>query len=143
MVSVSTDIHIHRPIDIVSSYARDPENAPKWYVNIKSAEFKTSKPLRVGSQIAFVAAFGGRKLYYVYKIDQLDTSTLVMRTSDGPFEMKTTYLWESLGENETRMTIKNEGQPTGFSKWFSPFMSMMMRRATNKDLRQLKTILEG
>ncbi|MFT5512857.1 MAG: hypothetical protein ACI8SE_001256 [Bacteroidia bacterium] len=102
MLSVSTDIVTKKPIQIVSAFAREPENATEWYVNIKSAEFKTNKPMRVGSQIAFVAAFGGRKLYYVYQIDHLDSTKLVMRTSDVPFEMKTTYLWESQGNNSTK-----------------------------------------
>ncbi|MFT5512856.1 MAG: hypothetical protein ACI8SE_001255 [Bacteroidia bacterium] len=41
------------------------------------------------------------------------------------------------------MTIQNEGSPTGFSRWLSPFMAIMIRRANNKDLHQLKAILEG
>tara|TARA_B100000745_G_C20044046_1_gene355865 strand:+ start:179 stop:610 length:432 start_codon:yes stop_codon:yes gene_type:complete len=143
MVSVTTNIVIKKPLDEIVSYARDPLKAPEWYVNIKSAEFKTSQPLRIGSQIAFVAQFGGRKLYYVYRIDVLETDRLVKSTSDGPFEMTTTYFWERESKSATRMYIKNEGQPTGFSKLFTPFMSWMMRRATNKDLRKLKEILEG
>ena len=142
MVSVTSTIGIEKPLKVVVDYARNPENAPEWYVNIESAEYKTAKPLRVGSQIAFVASFGGRKLYYVYQIESLSDLELIMRTTDGPFEMKTTYRWESTSSNSTKMSINNEGNPTGFSKLFSPFMSFMMRRATNKDLKKLKSILE-
>jgi hypothetical protein len=42
------------------------------YVNIKSAEWLTPKPLTIGSKIAFKAQFLGRELSYVYEIIELD-----------------------------------------------------------------------
>jgi len=98
--------------------------------------------MRIGSQIAFVAHFMGRQLYYTYKITDWTSELFVMETSDGPFPMKTTYRWEVIDENQTRMYLTNTGVPTGFSKMFQPFMSIMMRSANNKDLKKLKFVLE-
>ena len=39
-----------------------PTTPPAWYVNIKAVEWKTPRPLSVGSQIAFVATFLGRRI---------------------------------------------------------------------------------
>lgn len=144
MVDVLTEINIKRPVTVVSEYAMNPDHAPEWYVNIHSSEWKTSKPIMIGSQIAFKAKFLGRELAYIYEIKEYEPGKkLVMRTAQGPFPMETTYTFQSLDENLTRMTLRNTGNPTGFSKAFSPFMATMMRKANMKDLKKIKSILEG
>ncbi|MCM3666748.1 SRPBCC family protein [Mesobacillus subterraneus] len=144
MVDVFTEIKINCPIDRVSKYAANPDNAPEWYVNIDSAEWKTDKPLRIGSRIAFNAKFLGRELAYIYEIvEYIPGKKLVMRTSEGPFPMETTYTWEAIDQNTTIMTLRNQGKPSGFSKLISPFMSSMMKKANNKDLKRIKEILEA
>ena len=66
----------------------------------------------------------------------------VRRTAEGPFPMETTYTWEAAGEQRTRMTLRNRGEPSGFSRLFAPMMAAAMRRANRKDLRRLKALLE-
>ena len=142
MVDVVTSIEIRRPVEEVAAYASDPDKAPLWYVNIKAVDWKTSPPLRIGSQIAFVAYFLRRRLAYTYEVvDWIPGKRLVMRTSDGPFAMETTYTWESVASG-TRMTLRNRGTPSGFSRLVAPFMAMAMHRANRKDLAKLKQILE-
>jgi uncharacterized membrane protein len=142
MVDVTTSVVISCPMDKVVEYASDPDNAPSWYVNIKSVAWKTPKPLVVGSAVAFVANFLGKKLAYTYEVTELSGNRLVMQTAEGPFPMETIYQWEAINKEATRMVLQNRGNPTGFSKLFSPFMAFMMRRANQKDLMYLKKILE-
>ena len=143
-VDVQTEVEIDRPRVDVSAYAADPDNATAWYENIKSIEWKTARPLAVGSQVAFVATFLGRRLAYVYAITEfVPGERLVMRTAEGPFPMETTYTWENTARGSTRMTLRNRGEPTGFSKFAAPIMARAMRHANRKDLRQLKKILES
>jgi uncharacterized protein YndB with AHSA1/START domain len=144
MIDVITEIRIAAPLAKVFEYASNPDNAPLWYRNIKSVEWKTPKPLRIGTKVAFTAHFLGRQLSYVYEFIELIPATkLVMRTSEGPFPMETTYTWQSLDDRSTKMTLRNKGIPKGFSKLLAPFMKMMIRNANLKDLKKLKSLLEN
>jgi hypothetical protein len=40
------------------------------------------------------------------------------------------------------MTLRNRGEPSGFSKLAAPLMAAAMRRANRKDLQRLKRLLE-
>jgi hypothetical protein len=95
MVDVLTQIEIKCPKAKVAEYASDPNHAPEWYVNIKSAD---CTPVMQGGK--------------------------------------------TINKNVTLMTLRNPGEPKGFSKVVAPFMSLAMRRANHKDLSRLKQILE-
>ena len=142
-VDVVTEIVINVPRVQVAAFVSDPTNAPNWYVNIKSVEWKTQPPVKLGSRMAFVAHFLGRRLAYTYEIVELvPGERLVMKTAEGAFPMETTYTWETIGEGATRMTLRNRGEPSGFSRIGAPVMAAAMRRANRKDLAHLKALLE-
>jgi uncharacterized membrane protein len=142
-VDVVTDIVIDRPRGEVATFAADPSNAPSWYVNITSVEWRTTPLLSVGARVAFMARFLGRTLSYTYEIVEHSPGTrLVMRTAEGPFPMETTYTWESTPDGTTCMTLRNRGAPSGFFRVVAPLMAGAIRRANRKDLRRLKQLLE-
>ncbi|MEX2268788.1 MAG: SRPBCC family protein [Acidimicrobiia bacterium] len=143
-VDVVTEITIARRVEAVAAYATDPSNAPEWYLNIDTVEWLTPPPARVGSKVAFVARFLGRRLAYTYElVDLVPGERLVMRTADGPFPMETTYTWTAPSPEATHMVLRNRGEPSGFSKVTGPFMAAAMRRANSKDLARLQSILES
>ena len=142
-VDVLTDIVIERPRRDVAAYVCDPDNATTWYANIDSVRWKSPRPAVTGSRMEFVARFLGRTLNYTYEvIDLVAEEHFIMRTTEGPFPMETTYSWTDTTDGFTRMTLQNRGEPTGFSRAATPLMSMAMRRANTKDLLRLKGILE-
>jgi uncharacterized membrane protein len=142
-IDVVTETVIRRPRADVAAYAGDPSNAPEWYANIDSVEWRTTPPVAVGSRMDFVARFLGRRLAYTYEVtDLVAGERLVMRTAQGPFPMETTYTWQELDADSTRMALRNRGRPRGFSRWAAPFMAIAVRRANRADLARLRTLLE-
>jgi uncharacterized membrane protein len=143
-VDVSVEKVINRPLAEVAAYAGDPSNAPEWYANIRSVEWRTAPPAAVGSQLEFVATFLGRRLVYTYEIVELIAGArLVMRTAQGRFPMETTYEWSAVSRNRTLMRLRNRGEPSGFGRVAAPVLGAAVRRNTTKDLARLKRLLES
>jgi uncharacterized membrane protein len=141
-VEVQTEIEIARPRERVAAYAGDPDNAPSWQKKIVAVDWQSPKPVAVGSQIAFAARFLGGRLAYTYEVTELvPGERLAMATSEGPFPMETTYLWEDTPTGGTRMTLRNRGGHSG-SRVAARLMTGSIRRANRKDLRRLKSLLE-
>ena len=141
-VDVAVEAVIPYPCEVVASYAGDPSNAPAWYSNIKSVNWRTPPPVAVGSTMDFVATFLGRRLAYTYEVVELEPGErLVMRTADGPFPMETTYTWEPV-HGGTLMRLRNRGTPTGFTKITGRVMGKAMKRAMTKDLARLTQSLQ-
>ena len=135
-VDVQTEVSIDRPRAEVAGYAANPDNAPSWYENIESVDWATETPVALGSRISFVARFLGRKLEYTYEVTTyVAGEQLVMRTAEGPFPMETSYRWDATPSGGTLMSLRNRGEPSGFSKIAAPFMAVAMRRANKKTSR--------
>jgi hypothetical protein len=56
--------------------------------------------------------------------------------------METTYTWEDTPSGGTRMTLRNRGEPSGFTSVAAPLMTAAIGRANRKDLAALRRILE-
>src|SRR3954454_1798324 len=90
-VDVETSPVIARPRHEVAAYACDPDRATAWYANIVAVKWETPPPLAVGSRLAFVARFMGRRLEYTYEVrEHVPGERFVMATAQGPFPMETT-----------------------------------------------------
>jgi Polyketide cyclase / dehydrase and lipid transport len=143
-VDVQTSIEIDRPRAVIAAFASDPDNATRWYSNIESVEWRTPRSLKVGSRVAFVAHFMGRRLSYIYEVREfVEGERFVMSTQEGPFPMETTYSWRDAGSGGTHMELRNRGEPSGFSKLVAPLIRAAIRRANNNDLARLKAVLEA
>jgi hypothetical protein len=61
---------------------------------------------------------------------------------DRPRERVAAYVADPSNAPRTKMTLRNRGAPSGFSKLLAPLMAKAMRRAMTKDLKRLKALLE-
>lgn len=142
-MDVVTEIEIDRPRAEVAAFAADPDNATAWYKNIRSVEWESAPPVRVGSRLRFEAEFLGRRLVYTYDVrEAAPGERLVMRTARGPFPMETIYTWDDADDGATKMTLQNRGEPSDLlpsplESWHAPC------GGRTADLRRLKALLEA
>ncbi len=143
-VDVVSEVEIDRPRAEVAAYAADPDAATSWYENLEAVAWQTPRPLAVGSRVAFVARFLGRRLAYTYEVrEHLPGERFVMRTAEGPFPMETTYTWTDTPSGGTRMALRNRGVPGGPARLAAPLVGRAVARANRKDLARLRSILEA
>ena len=144
-VDVAATIVIERPIDDVATYAGDPSNAPSWCRRIDSAEWVTEPPVALGSQISLRVRSLGREVVSTHEVTELTPGEQVaMRTVEGgPFPMTTTATWRAVGDRATHMVLRNQSEPTGFSRLVAPLVARSVRRAMDRDLGDLKRLLEA
>jgi hypothetical protein len=143
-VDVTVSAVIACPRDRLAAYCCDPDNDLSWYDNIKEVTWITDKPAQVGTKVARVAQFMGKRIAYTYLVEELvPGERLVMRAVDSPFPMTTTYTWRDV-DGGTHMDLRNQGEPTGFfGKLTAGLMARQMRSATTKDLAKLKGLMEA
>ena len=141
-IDIEAEALINAPPDRVFAYAIDPANETEWIGGLQEATPLTDGPVRVGTQVARVAKFMGRRVEYVNEVTELEPGhVLAMRSVKAPFPMSITYRFEAV-DGRTRMRNRVSGGPSGLMGPLSPLMAMGVKRNVTKDLQRLKAILE-
>jgi len=142
-LDVDAELLIHRPREEVASFASEPDNDPRWISGIRSAHLLTERPVRVGTRVERVASFLGKRIEYVMEVDDLvPGERIVMRSVRAPFPMRVTYGFRD-GDEGTHMSIRVEGEPSGFYRLTGALMARRVRSAITKDLENLRSLLGG
>ena len=143
MVDVSTEIIINLPKEKVAEFASDPGNVPNWCAHIKSVEWNNDAPLRAGAKLVFNQQTMRRPHQHVYEVVEIiPGQKVIMKTRSHGMRMETTVAWQAISENTTCMTLRNRGVPIAFSKSIAPLLRLAIRKASRRNLKQLKKMLE-
>src|SRR5829696_2765840 len=99
----------------VARYAMTPENEPIWIGGIKESHMVTDPPVRVGTEVARVASFLGKRIDYALRVTEHDPGRIIVMDSvRGPFKMRVTYAFEDAARGGTRVINRVEGESSGF-----------------------------
>jgi uncharacterized membrane protein len=145
-IDVTAEVAIRRPLGEVATYMIDPAHDPTWIGGVREVRMQTPPPLAVGSRVARVAHFLGRRVEYVNEVTALDPERVLdMRSVKAPFPMRVTYSFEAVDGGGAVTIVRNRvrGAPGGFFKLFGPLLGPMVKRSVQKDLERLRDVLEG
>lgn len=140
-IDVTAETLVARPRDVVRSYVIDPANDTKWIGGISEARLVTEGAVDVGTRVARVASFLGKRIEYMNEVTALTDDELEMRSVQGPFPMHITYGFVPDG-NGTRMTVRVRGESGGFYRIAGPLLARQVRRSIGGDVERLRRLFE-
>ncbi len=126
----------------VAAFATDPANDRDWIGGVREAKKLTEGPVGVGTRVARVADFLGRRFRYTLEVIEMERDQKIVMTTSSPFPMTIVYEFEGAGRH-TLMRIRVSGEPKGFFRLGGLFLPGMVRKNVMKDLDRLKQRLEG
>jgi hypothetical protein len=144
---VSTDVEVETivacPRTEVAGYVADWRNDRTWIGALEEVRLVTDGALGVGSQVARVAKFLGRRIEYVNEVVEYEpVARLVMQSVKAPFPMTVVYEFEDAAGG-TRVRIRARGDTSGFYRLAGPVLSRAVKRSIERDLARLKGVLEA
>jgi uncharacterized membrane protein len=144
-IDITAEVAIRRPLRDVAAYMIDPAHDPEWIGGVREVRMETPPPLAVGSRVARVAHFLGRRVEYVNEVTELDPERVLdMRSVKAPFPMRVTYSFES-AEGGATTIVRNRvrGAPGGFFALFGSLLAPMVKRSVQKDLERVRDVMEA
>jgi hypothetical protein len=143
-MDVQVQTRIDRPRETVAGYLFDWRNDTEWIGGITEARRVDEGAFGVGSRVARVARFLGKRIEYVNEVVELERDRrLVMRSVQGPFPMRISYELDDAGDGGTQVRLRNEGDASRSYRLAGPLLGRAVRRSTQGDLDRLKRILEA
>lgn len=143
MIVTSIDATIHRPAAEVFAFISDFSKNPTWQSGMKSCEWITEPPLRVGSQYLQRAGFLGRDINSTFEVIEYEADSRVKaHTIESTFPITFTRWVTPLDDGSCRVQARIEGDSSGFFRIVEPLMAPLVRRSIRKDYEKLKELLE-
>ena len=141
-IDVTAETTIACPRSDVARFATDPDNDPTWISGIVEAKTVTEPPFGVGTKVARVAKFLGKRMHYTPEVVEYEPESLLAMRTDKPFDMAITYRFEDAGEG-TRVVLRIQGEGSGFFKLLTPLLAGRVKKNIGRDLASLKRLMES
>ena len=142
MAKIQQSITINQPVEQVFAFVRDTRNTTRWHPSLTEARATLEGPAQVGTQITEVRTFIGCKMMSTFEIVEMEPNKrIVMKSESGPFPLKVTMTFESLG-NATRITLEADTEPKGFLKLADGMIAGMLKKELETDLSAAKHVVE-
>lgn len=137
-------VEIDRPADEVFAVVSDFSRNPEWQGGMKSAQWTTEPPLRVGSTYEQVARFLGRDVVTTFEVVGYEEGrSVTIESRQSSFPITVTRAVESLGPDRSRVSAVITGRPGRFFRLFGPLLRMMAERSVRQDYQRLRRLLES
>lgn len=144
MIKVETSVVVQRPVEAVFEFMANPENDMMWQSDVVASKKTTDGPMDVGTTEESESMVFGQKVKTTYVVTAYEPNGRIEYTStSGPFNIRAEYVYEAVGETDTKVSIIGEADVGGFFKLGEPILARMLNRQWETNIANLKDILEA
>lgn len=142
MIKVTVRTEVDVPAAVAFSFVADFSNNPAWQSGIRSTDWTSAPPIRVGSTYDQEVEY--RDLATSYEVTDLERGRSITTESreGATIATKVTRRVDPLSGSRCRITVDLVGRPHGFRRMIKPLLVRMIRDSTEADYRRLKRLLE-
>ena len=142
MVQAQVELEINCPIEEVFDLWADMRNDKEWHPMAEGdAEMVTAEPLQVGT--IFKGKYKGMGMVTEETVAYERPFKLSRRGSAKNYRMESTFTFEELASDKTKLKATGKVTPLGFMKIMTPLMKMMMQKQLYQVMYQLKITAEN
>lgn len=143
MFTITLHEPIDRPVEVVSAFAGDYANDPKWREGITEMRRITEGPLGVGTQTREVLKSMGRDNVTVGEVvEYVPNQRIAFRSLKGPIPVEG-FREFAASTNGTDFTYSLTLKPSGFWWVLQPVLKSMLRKSLAADMKRLKAAIEA
>ncbi len=144
MIRTEIETVVARPADAVFSHLADFSKNPTWQQGMRSCEWVTPPPLRVGSRYEQVAEFLGREIRSTFEVTEYEPGRRVAaHTIAGSLPISFSRSVTAQGPETTLVRAEIVGDARGVFRLFEFLLAPMVRRSIRADYARLKQLLEN
>ena len=121
-----------------------PENDAQWYIGVESRDHTPGEPAGVGSTSQSTLRFLGVSVTVDWEVTGYDPPKMIaVKTIKGPASIEAEYEFESMGADQTQVTVKGEADVSGLFSMADPIIERMAQRQWEASFENLKDVLES
>ncbi|MEX1105285.1 MAG: SRPBCC family protein, partial [Ilumatobacteraceae bacterium] len=144
MIEAASSVEVDCSASDAFAFVADAANNPRWQQGMKSCEWTTEPPIRVGSVYQQEASFLGKPITSTFEVVALDPgSSITIRTIESTFPIEVTRSVESIDEARARVSAVVRGDASGVFRIASPLLSRMVQRSVRGDYERLRELCAG
>lgn len=144
MVKVETSVLVNQPIEKVFKFVTTPENDAQWYIGLESRDHTPGEPAGVGSTSQSDIRFLGVLVTVDWEVTGYDPPNKIeVRTIKGPVSIEAGYTFESVAEDQTKVTVHGKAEVGGLFSLAEPVVERMAQRQWEASFENLKDVLES
>lgn len=144
MIKVDTSVLVNQPIGKVFEFVTTPENDAQWYIGVESRDHTPGEPAGVGSTSQSEIRFLGIPITVTWQVTEYEApKKIAVKSIEGPVSVKAAYTFETVGDDQTKVSVSGEADVGGVFSIGEPLVERMAQRQWDASFENLKDVLEG